>query len=397
MVIFINYSIDNRIMSSRRKCRFLSKKCNTYSVKELDEILRSCTGSRMLKKDLKKIISRKKRISKQDYCRLIKTSTMYKEPGTITKAQFKKQAKLASRHTYNLRSNILGPLTRPVMAKVYKPLASYGLMRILSLASDFKSNACFYYPPVFSNKFGIKYIVKNTFDPDEIDRANTPEKEKKLRPIDNKINVIFPPTLWDSFNKCKKRFFVCFIRISVNRVNGGDPNYMSQHSNVLIYDRMNNEVERFEPLSLAVYTKYEYAILDEILTEKFNELGVTYVAPIDWEPAQGLQKQEIIQSEALDIEDPAKWSSGFCLVWTYIWTYLRLNNPSLDRDQLFHRIVSAFRNTRTSMISFAASLMGYLNTKHENIIIDMGWEPDTESLEEWSKENYPKLLKYYKI
>ena len=74
-------------------------------------------------------------------------------------------------------------------------------------------------------------------------------------------NIIFPSNfdnIIHSYFNSKKRFFIIPINIQIN---------LDAHSNVLIYDNITNEIERFEPYSKYVppIFNYNYKLLYKLL------------------------------------------------------------------------------------------------------------------------------------
>jgi len=368
-----------------------------YKRRELDDFFTACRSRR----DVNKIRKSTPRLTKDNLCKYIKLSPRYKE-SALTKFKYKQHAKLVSRNVYQTRSNILAPLVKPIKLTIDKTIQFTDLFRVLNLASKFKDIACIYYPFSFSSKAnahtsaGIIYTVTNTFAPKDIDRSEI-DKSFTPTPINSTFSFSYPPLMWERMNNCKKRFFVIFVHIKANRIIDGK-NHDSRHSNVLIYDRILREIERFEPFGYTLYSsnRYQFLNLDKEFDQRFRRYKIKHISPVDFEPRIGFQKQELIQFKALDEKDPADWSRGTCSAWTYTWVALRLGNPQLTRDQLFIRIETAFRKLPVSLTIFIASLVDGLNEEAKQFLISAGYKLG-QNIKSFLNDNYPKVLKSYNL
>lgn len=94
----------------------------------------------------------------------------------------------------------------------------------------------------------------------------------------------------------------------------------SGHANMLIIDKNERVVERFEPngYSMTENKKYKQVIteLDKVLTTFFSELGYNYIPPQDFCPYYGIQLIENIFSHNV----------GFCVTWSVIYSIERLES-----------------------------------------------------------------------
>jgi len=123
------------------------------------------------------------------------------------------------------------------------------------------------------------------------------------------------------------------------------------HLNVIIYDKIEKSLERFEPMGIIdrfeIYSKH----LDNIILDLFRKyLPVsTYFSPLDFCPASSFQCLEI-KSDAM-LGDPG----GFCSAWSLWYLDLRLSNPTLSRNQ----IVSFALNQISLLGSFKNFIRNY--------------------------------------
>lgn len=101
------------------------------------------------------------------------------------------------------------------------------------------------------------------------------------------------------------------------------------HANILIYDKVKNRMERFEPYGLVI--SKDTVDLDKFLTNKFKKLidpNLTYINPTSFIKNKGgvqlLSNDNI--SKYRKLYDP----QGFCLAWCYWYLEMRVNNPEPD-------------------------------------------------------------------
>ena len=129
----------------------------------------------------------------------------------------------------------------------------------------------------------------------------------------------------------KYNFFIIPIGIeSVTNTN------ICSHSNYLIWDLIRKEVERFEPhgAEQPEGMNYNSKLLDESLENKIlsYNLNFKYIKPFEYLPKIGFQIKEINELQNNYIGDP----NGFCALWCIWWVDLRLENPTISREELFN-------------------------------------------------------------
>jgi hypothetical protein len=145
-------------------------------------------------------------------------------------------------------------------------------------------------------------------------------------------NIIFPSNfdnIVNSYFVSNKRFFIIPINIQINT---------DAHSNVLIYDRINNEIERFEPYSKygPPSFNYNYKLLDKLLntylTIYFND--VKYIKPEDYIPNLNFMNYENTDKSKF-IGEP----EGYCNIWCYIYVYYRIKYYKIKRNKIIGKII----------------------------------------------------------
>ncbi len=111
---------------------------------------------------------------------------------------------------------------------------------------------------------------------------------------------------------------------------------LGKHANVLIYDKTNNELERFDGLGAETSRHYNLVEADTQILAQFKERegthvpkDIKYFIPIDYCP----RKTSVFQSKELDqigFDD----TRGNCAVWRLWYIDIRLGNYHLTRDKV---------------------------------------------------------------
>jgi hypothetical protein len=130
---------------------------------------------------------------------------------------------------------------------------------------------------------------------------------------------------WSAGMKSSARFLI--VLVSLRSRLGGN------HANVLIYDKTNNELERFDGLGYQIHESYDIEELDKEIEAFFSAgssmpEGFTYYTPMDYCPRFMMQYKEL--SESAEFAD----TRGNCAVWRLWYIDLRLSNPHLNRQQV---------------------------------------------------------------
>jgi ankyrin repeat protein len=150
-------------------------------------------------------------------------------------------------------------------------------------------------------------------------------------------NLYLSNDFFHNYKKClnneAKRFII--IPIGIELKNGS-------HANYLIYDKQNNELERFEPHgSHAPYGfNYNSAMLDSVLESRFSEYSkMTYITPSSYSPKIGFQLFDISEKNKKRIGDPG----GFCAVWAIWYVDNRLAYREIERKYLVEQMMNSIR------------------------------------------------------
>jgi len=185
----------------------------------------------------------------------------------------------------------------------------------------------------------------------------------------NEKSLIYDKKLVKKLKKCvksDKRFIVMpFVLAGFSR--GDEP---LAHMNIIIYDKFNNSVERFEPHGKMNYgfeeadqKKFDMKInsdLKKFFDKKLKIPDLVYISPKEYCSAIGLQTRQ--ESEADIYKDVANLNS-FCSTWSIFYAMHRLLNPDMDQAELI-RLINVYFNKYPKKISeFIRDYTFHLNEK----------------------------------
>jgi len=165
------------------------------------------------------------------------------------------------------------------------------------------------------------------------------------------------------------------------------------HSNILIFDFINKEYERFEPYGQEPYFfKYDTILLDSVIENLFKSLNFKYITSSKFMPKIGIQTYEI-NEVGIYIGDP----EGYCSAWCLFWVYNRIKHNKIPRHKLFNAILKEIINKNISyksLIRFFCQNITDLRDKYfNNIGININeWTNDS-----LTKDNISKLNKILEI
>lgn len=140
------------------------------------------------------------------------------------------------------------------------------------------------------------------------------------------------------------------------------------HSNYLIFDIKNMQVERFEPHGAHNPNDFDYdeELLDSLLINHLNNLNLNfeYFKPRDYLQKIGFQIKEINEHDSDYIGDP----NGFCALWCIWWVDLRLSNPDISRIKLFKQLNKELINGKYSYKKLIRDYSYYIIEIRDNIL-----------------------------
>lgn len=159
--------------------------------------------------------------------------------------------------------------------------------------------------------------------------------------IDEKNNS---EDLIDDIKKCDKRFVVVPLGLKFDEESG--------HSNMLIIDKDEQCIERFEPMG--VWPGYLDLIVNQFLNNLSKQLKYKYIYPHCDLTFQQIQEKE----HEITKDDPA----GFCNAWSLWYAELRLSNPDMDRKQLLELSYQVLheQKEKTSFTTFIKAYSKYV-------------------------------------
>lgn len=182
---------------------------------------------------------------------------------------------------------------------------------------------------------------------------------------------------YDIFKKCLnkgKRFVV--IPLGIEMKNGN-------HANYIIYDKVLNEVERFEPhgTTSPIGLNYRPSLLDDVLEKRFNtfNMKIKYIRPSNYLPKIGFQLFDSNERNKKRIGDPG----GFCALWSLWYTDMRLTYPEMDRRKL---VKSLIKNIKNNHRSFKDVIRNY--SKNIISIRDELLQSAKMDVNDWMNDNY---------
>ena len=174
---------------------------------------------------------------------------------------------------------------------------------------------------------------------------------------------IFFPTYFDyEFQKKFEDKSVKFIVIPL-----GIELHNGSHANILIIDKDNKKIERFEPngSNYPLGLNYNPNLLDSILENKFIDYNLELVKPIDYLPTIGFQILENLEeSKCKRIGDP----NGFCGVWCTWWAYHRLKNPKINSKELVVSLIQAIKMGPKSFKNLIRNFSYYIVEIRDNLL-----------------------------
>lgn len=179
----------------------------------------------------------------------------------------------------------------------------------------------------------------------------------------SKYILSIPDGYWNAWNEAMYNHDVRFIITLVSLTSS----QQGFHANVLIYDKVSHEMERFDGLGSLVHESFGMDEFDEKISAFFNDAKGVYVPikfkyfkPIDYCPKVIYQYKEM--DEIVGFKD----TSGSCANWRLWYIDIRLANPNLTRKQVIALSLKKIENFG-SFQRFIKSYQYYIN---KNIIID---------------------------
>jgi ankyrin repeat protein len=185
-------------------------------------------------------------------------------------------------------------------------------------------------------------------------------KDNKLIMIENFV-LLFEKALTNN-----NRFIIIPIGIEIK--NGS-------HSNYLLFDKNNYEIERFEPHGKNISSNFNYKAeyLDELLEKYFKNIDskIIYISPDKYLPKISFQILDSVENNSIKIGDP----KGFCAIWAIWYIDNRLTFEDITREKLIKILLSNIKNQRLSykniIRNYSKNIIDYRDKFLKQININM--------------------------
>lgn len=192
------------------------------------------------------------------------------------------------------------------------------------------------------------------------------------------FRLFFSSGFVEKFNLCKqnenKRFIIIPLGIELKE---------ESHANYLIFDKINNEIERFEPYGSHAPYQYDYnpTLLDNVLEMKFHSIdkSIIYIRPEQYMPKIGFQSFDVIETRRMKIGDP----EGFCALWSIWWTDYRMIYSDVDRKSLIKQML---KYIKLKNMSYKNLIRNY--SKNITDIRDNIFKKAKMTINDWLNEQY---------
>lgn len=204
---------------------------------------------------------------------------------------------------------------------------------------------------------GLKYILNKhkqilcTYIPDTIHRTFminwTCSKIGKFRKRDLQID----DKIIQYLKMCilNKDYAAVLLSIQYNTCKINEP--IRSHANVLIYSKINNTIERFDPIG-GFRKVYNNNKLDRKLNDFFNSYGITYKSPNEFCPKLSFQKLQGKENE---------FKFGLCTAWSLWFLDFKLSNHSIDSKDLIILALNKLKEPNsTSLTKFILNYIRFI-------------------------------------
>ncbi len=195
--------------------------------------------------------------------------------------------------------------------------------------------------------------------------------------------------------KCLLSNKIRFIFIKLTLI----PSASGTHANILIYDKVKNVLERFEPYGIIPYIDSNNLdlFIEKLGVECINK-NVKYVKPSDMFDTLGPQ---VISNDSdyniKKLGDP----NGYCLAWTLWFLEIRVNNPDISakeimKNNLGNIVKSNSVNGDKLFINFIRNYAAELDSLKNNFMINANIDPKSIYDLNMGNSNMNKLMRKLK-
>jgi hypothetical protein len=214
--------------------------------------------------------------------------------------------------------------------------------------------------------------------------------------------LLIPPEIPKNFRKCKKKEGVEFIFILLTFAHLYNcklrNNKNEYHANILIYNKSDNTIERFEPHGCIVESDqwYEAKEFDKAFAKISNKLFDANYKPAclscPYIGFQGLQETEELKKYG----DPG----GFCAAWTLIIIDLRLKNPKESLKELQLKALKRMTKNIKPLTTLVRTFSQFVVKKRKEMMMKLSErtrkniEMNSDNLELLSKKDLEQINKF---
>ena len=188
--------------------------------------------------------------------------------------------------------------------------------------------------------------------------------------------VVFPDNfeqvILNFKNKTKYKYLIIPINIQIN---------YDAHSNILIYNKDTNELERFEPYNNIGPLNYNSILMDEMIYNYFNIYfeKLIYFEPKKYIPHIGFMVLENTNRDKY-LGDP----DGFCSIWCMFYVYYRLKYENISRNKLIKKIINYIKNNKISFKNVIRSFGYNITILRDNYFKKIN---DYIDINDWNNNN----------
>lgn len=148
--------------------------------------------------------------------------------------------------------------------------------------------------------------------------------------------------------------------------------YNTTHANIILYDKVKNELIRFEPYGIEIQSSDSLNDMLKKLFKKCINKDIKFLFPDDY-----LHTTKF-QSVSNDTDDKIKKRgdpAGYCLAWTFWFIELKLKNPDVDTKMLvkdaFNKIIK-HPNPNNQMLDHIRDYAKKLDQEKNNFLLHIG-------------------------
>ena len=197
-----------------------------------------------------------------------------------------------------------------------------------------------------------------------------------------------------SIKKLLKDDKIDFIYIKLTLI----PNSTSTHANLLLYNKKENILERFEPYgSNDLLDQDKLNEFIEKLAKKIFNKKVKYINP---KLFMNDTKFQLISSDSDPDNKKQGDPAGYCLAWTFWYLELRLNNPDVDSKILVENALKKIINRDSNsnqVLDYIRNYSHELDKLKNNFLKDCGIKKNDYYNNNFNDKNLDTILDKIKI